>query len=333
MQGLHLKYYLVNEKQFDSAAIQNLNFEQVMSYWKEYVSDIKGQHIPIPPTPDNIIKLDNITLNNIKMNASDIKTIKNNILNGYQSDKFTVQGIVKQLQSYGLQNNSDYQINNLDDANLNQLLNFDSTGSASITITISDLATSTKCSGSTKIIIINMKNSLVNAVDLSQINFDTLTYNFSSFTTEQLKTWILKYIMNVLANYPYIDENNKQSLLQYQTDFDLQPFTNDILQNFLNSKTKTTLTLTISTLTTNKAVNSTTLTLINDPTTTPVPPDPPQPKPPTPIDPVDPITPPQPGWFKQGKNLVWFIPIVVLGSGTIFFALWWIKIRKSKKIK
>lgn len=40
-QGLHLKNYLVKYKQLTSKRMKELTFEQVMSYWKEYVSDVK----------------------------------------------------------------------------------------------------------------------------------------------------------------------------------------------------------------------------------------------------------------------------------------------------
>lgn len=261
LQGFHLKHYLVQYKQFNSKNIQKLQFEQVVSYWKEYVSNVKSQQIGPDSRIINMIDLNNIILDDIKMNYTSFNKIRNDIINN----------VSKQLQKYNLEYNHDYQIINFE-LSLNQLLQFDFNNNSQITLNISALATSTKARNSN---VIKVRNSKAydsdKIIDLAKIKFDLYQFNFSKFEVEQLQYWILRVINNKFQNL----ELN----LNYQSDYEINPFDISTLKDFINNKTTVTLNFVIkSQLSSNNIVNSTLLTLINNLDSEIAPIDPPIPK-------------------------------------------------------
>lgn len=331
LEGLHLKNYLITNKALNSKDIQLLTFEQVTSYWKEYVSGVVSNHVPPDPEPIQYLDLSMITIDTIKMYAIDVKTIKENI----------ISSIEKQLKKYGnIEYDVDYTINPTDfENNLNQLLVFNNHHSAILGgFSLVANPTSTLVTNSTKEFKIkNSHDAIDNIVDLSTIKFPNQEYDFSEFTTEHLKQFILEVVTKQLKNYHYIDQDKNEIPLVYNTDYEILNIDDVSLQKFLTNKTKTSLTVVIRALDsdTMHAVNSTTLLMINNPDAPPAPPNPPDPKPPTPVDPDNPDSPilPPSGWFTQGKNLAWFLPIAIFGTGGVVLCILWIKYRSNKKIK
>lgn len=113
-------------------------------------------------------------------------------------------------------------------------------------------------------------------IDLSSVNFAIQEFNFSDFNIEQLKSWILKDINQTFDFY-------KISLV-YKTDYGVKPLDDTTLKQFLASKTRFNLNITIFAQDKSlKCINGITLQLINNPKAPPAPPDPPvPPTPPTP---------------------------------------------------
>lgn len=316
-QGFHLKSYLVQYKGFNSKDIQGLSFEQVSSYWKEYVSDIKTQHQEPKVNPGNNIDLNTIQLAAIKMNTNEINMVRNNI----------ITSVTKQLSNYQLEYNLDYQINNLE-TNLIKLLDFDHSGNAIVKLTISSLDTSIKTRNSTTITVRNSKHYDPNKVtDLSKIKFDCYQYNFSQFTIEQLRGWILTAITN---KFQSLNIN-----LVYQIDYNVRLLDNAKLEQFISSKELTNLEIIIQAeILSDLAINSTNLILINDSDSDIVPPIPPNPKPDP--DPT-PLPPDNSNWMSRKENLIIMsMIIVILFSSVGVFIFFKYRLKKGiggKKIK
>lgn len=312
VHGLHLKNYLAREKLLDSKEISELNYEQVASYWKEYTSDIIAQRIIANPDPVNYLDLSKIALYTIKMNLTTVELIKQEIINQIRN----------QLANVDLVYTVDYEFYPFDDESITKLLDYDSSGNATINLTINALATSTKTIGSKTIKIINnIHYDPNNVVDLSKIEFTPAMqpFSFHDFTVEKLKQWILIYIDNTF-------KGNKNYLvtLDYEIDYGITPFDDETLAQFITSNERTSLEFTVyaqdSSL---KAINGTQFILINDPEA-PTAPD------------VPPIINPKPNpnesgrdsWIAKKTNLIILSVIVTLGVaglGTIIFVKYRLK--------
>lgn len=307
LQGFHLKNYLAKYKELNSKQMQDLSFEQVSSYWKEYVSDVKSQHIGPGVDPGEDFDFQDMKFETIKMNKDNVNEIREEI-------KKQVQ---EQLEDSKLVYGEDYELKPFDDDRLNQLLNYDSNGNAMMTLTISALATSVAVIGSNTIEVMNNLNyDPDKVVDLKNIKFDTKRYNFSEFTVDQLREWIFKDINSTFNRY--------QVSLDYPEDYGVSPLDEDVLTEFLTSKNVFSLVITIYSQDESiKAKNSTTLELINDPDAPIAPPDPdPNPDP----EPKDPKN-----WITKPVNLIIMSVVAVLivgGIGTVMF----LKFRLKKGI-
>lgn len=144
-QGIHLKNYLIKYKQADSKTMQALNFEQVMSFWKEYVSDVQSHRIGPDPNPVDYQDLGKLSFWTIKMNLTTVDLIRQEIIKQVQS----------QLTRTKLVYNVDYELKPFDETTLKKLLTYDAEGNSTINLNINALATSTKAIGSNTITIIN----------------------------------------------------------------------------------------------------------------------------------------------------------------------------------
>lgn len=312
IHGLHLKNYLAREKQFDSKQIAELNYEQTVSYWKEYTSDIISQRIAPDPYPINYIDLNQINLYTIKMNLTTIELIKEEI----------IRQIRENLNKFDLIYTLDYVFYPFDDESINKLLDYDSNGNATINLTVSALSTSTKVIGSKTIKIINnIHYDPNNVVDLSKIEFfpEMAPFSFHNFTIEQLRQWILTYVNNTFkSNKNYI------IALEYDIDYGITPFDDETLKQFINSKERTSLEFTVyaqdSSL---KAINGTQFILINDPEAPTAPIVPPI------INPIpNPNEPGKNSWIAKKTNLIILSVIVTLGVAglaTIIFVKYRLK--------
>jgi len=114
------------------------------------------------------------------MNLTTVELIKQEIINQIRN----------QLANVDLVYTVDYEFYPFDDESINKLLDYDSSGNATINLTINALATSTKTIGSKTIKIINnIHYDPNNVVDLSKIEFTPAMqpFSFHDFTVEKLK--------------------------------------------------------------------------------------------------------------------------------------------------
>lgn len=315
IHGLHLKNYLAREKLFDSKEILELTYEQVVSYWKEYTSDIIAQRIVPDPNPVTYFDLSKVDLYTIKMNLTTVELIKQEIINQVQ----------KQLTNANLIYGIDYEFYPFDDESIKKLLDYDNNGNATINLTINALATSTKAIGSKTIKIINnIHYDPDNVVDLSKIEFTPAMqpFSFHNFTIEHLKQWILIYIDNTF-------KTNKNYLiaLEYEIDYQIMPFDDETLKQFINSTTQINLEFTVYAQDNSlKAINATKFILINDPEAVLAPNLPPE------INPQpDPIEPGNDSWIAKKTNLIILTITVILGVGGIATIIF-VKYRLKKGI-
>lgn len=308
-QGLHLKNYLVKYKQLTSKRIQELTFEQVMSYWKEYVSDVKSQRVPPDPNPVDYQDLGKLSFWTIKMNLTTVDLIKQEI----------IKQVKEQLARTDLIYDVDYQLKPFDNETLKNLLNYDSAGNATIDLNINALATSTKAIGTNTIKIINNTHyDSKTVIDLSTVKFAIRQFNFSSFTIEQLKAWIFQDINQTFEFY--------QISLAYPDDYGVRPLDDATLNQFLTAEKLTRLTITIYAQDESlKAINGTTLELVNDPDAPIVPPDPPGPDP----DPK-PTPDPNPGGITASTSATWIVSLV-LGFIVVTIVVVYLKYHSKKK--
>ncbi|MBE4704428.1 Mbov_0399 family ICE element protein [Spiroplasma platyhelix] len=301
IHGFHLKNYLAKYKNLDSGNISILNYEQVVSYWKEYTSDIIAQRIPVDPNPANYLDLSEISFWTIKMNLTSVDLIKEEIIKQVQS----------QLAKTSLIYQEDYQFKSFGDDRIKELLDYDSEGDATIELDISALTTSTRAIGSNTI---KVKNNIHydpdRVFDLSKIKPWFYTQNFSELTIEQLRdNWILASIEKKLIS--------AKAELVYQTDYGVQSIDDETLAQFISSKELVSLSITIYALDSSlKVINGTTLELTNDPEGQIAPTKPPAPDPdPNPL-------PPNNTWIAKQTNLIIMSVVVVLivtTIGTIIF--------------
>jgi len=316
IHGYHLKDFLVTCKQLNSTQIQTLTFENVMSYWKEYVSDLNRNAIPPTPHPINYLDLSKLNLDSIKMNLTTVDLLRHQI----------VFAIIKLLNHYQLVNNSDYEIKPLDDTSLQQLLQFKTVSDiqiATLMININSITTSTRAIGNTTIKIKNSPQyDPKHVIDLSNIKLQTWEYDFHNFTIDQIRKWIID---DIKINFI----NQGASNLIYDLDYHVSNLTDGILKDFLdNRKAIKTLVFTIRADDDHMQVQgSTTLMLINNAKATPAPSNPP-----TPEDPNPPIPLPNQSWFSNGNNLAWFLPLTIGSCGTILAISYYCYVKNKKGI-
>lgn len=300
-QGFHLKNYLAKYKFLDSKAIQELSFEQVSSYWKEYVSDVNSDRIGPGIDPNDTVDLKNIVIDDIKTNNSDINLLREEIVNK----------ITTKLNDYQLIYQVDYQIDDLE-ANLKKLIEYQEGHDVSVTLNISALETSIKARNSRQIRVRNSRDyHPEDVIDLSKLKLSSYRYDFSQFSIEELRAWILSSIDKQFTALAVT--------LVYQADYLVDNLEDETLSQFINTKGLVELTFRISAVfESNLAVGSTTLLYINDPDEQVAPPEPPDPKP----DP-DPNPPSQDQKvWNQKKSLILMSVIVMIvfaSSATIFY--------------
>lgn len=310
IHGVHLKYFLVTYKDLDSKDLMTLNYEQVVSYWKEYVSMIANLQLPPDPNPITYFDLGDLTIVSLKMNMTTIELIKQEL----------VRQIKEKTKGTKLVYNEDYHFDQFDDSVLSKLLEYDNNGIAKINLSISALPTSTRAIGTKSFVVVNNLNfDPDHVVDLDQIKFAPYTANFSEFTVEQLRKWILTGVANKVAD--------QAISISYPDDYGVQPLDDAILQEFIVSQEPFTLALTIYAAEDSaKTVGATTWALTNDLNAEPAPPDPPGPDP----DPK-PEPPKENSWNTRKTNLIIISVIVLLAFGTTS-GLLFIKYRMKKGI-
>lgn len=296
IHGIHLKNYLAIHKNLDSKDIAQLNYEQVSSYWKEYTSGIISQWNQPDPNPADYQDLGKITFWTVKMNLTTVDLIKEEI----------IRQIKNQLSKTNLEYIDDYEFNPFDDKSIEQLLNYDSEGNAEMSLNIKATSTSTKAIGENSFNVVNNTHFDPNEVfDLSSIEPWTIIKNFSERTIAELRdNWILGSIADKLKN--------AKADLVYEIDYEVKPLDDEILQEFLDSKERFSLEITIAAQDSSlKAINGTTLEMVNDPDAEIAPTEPPDPDP-------DPKPNPDDGsWITKKANLIIISVVTVIVTVTV----------------
>ncbi|WP_339020233.1 hypothetical protein [Spiroplasma endosymbiont of Atherix ibis] len=81
LQGVHLKNYLIAYTTINtSQKIEQLTYEQVIMYWKKYVSDQISQKVDVPQIPVSFKDLNNLNISSLKMNEINPIEVKNKII-------------------------------------------------------------------------------------------------------------------------------------------------------------------------------------------------------------------------------------------------------------
>ncbi len=343
LQGSHLKNYLINYTTINtSQKIEQLSYEQVIMYWKKYVSDQISQKVDVPQTPVNFKDLKNLNMSNLKMNELNPIEVRNKIVEHIKKyvKKYSDNAVYK--EDYTICDSNENQIENID---FKDFTSFDENKKIKkINLYIMAINTSSLLIGRKEFTIINNKDFEENNVlDLSKINnLKEIKYNFTNLSNEKkqnfVKNYIYDYVEKILESYKPI--NIKWDYI-YKEDYyisinskdgvdikDLDTFEKTI-SLFLNSKEESSIEVFINSSDDSiKLSGFTSYKIINDPSSKEVAPD--KPTPPTPPDNKN----HQEDKTKiYKKNLWWIISCVIPFIGLIIFFIWWKKNKKNKRIK
>ncbi|WHQ37051.1 Mbov_0399 family ICE element protein [Spiroplasma sp. SV19] len=330
IHGVHLKNYLAKWKNLNSTDIGQLSYEQVMSYWKEYTSDVIAQRIPPDPNPANYVDITG-NLPIIKMNETEINVIANNIIEAV--NKYMM------LKGPKVKLNSDYNVYSLDGKDITvdkrglKVLLQNKTTPQYLELRVKASPTSTLLIGTASV---QVRNSVsydpVTVRDLSKIKFNQYKYNFNSFTAEELRNWIYQDVDNYMKIYGYNDiilnqdygvSGNKIPRADPVTHHNTPGDLNDVLlNNFLNniSGIKTLTLIIYADNASDKTTGYSYHQLINDPESKPVPPTPPLPPNPD----ANPESP------HSKKYLSWLLPVILCPLIVVSIGMIWLIIRKKK---
>lgn len=201
IHGKHLKNFLITYKNLNSKEIFALTYEQVVSYWKEYTSDIMAQKIPAIPEPDNYYKLEK-NLPIVKMNEHELGEIVRIIK--AEVAEFITSKVPKAVYTI------DYKIYNKDhiDITENNSVLADLLNNAEqpqyMNLFVEASPTSTLLIGTAKVEVKNSKNYDPNNVyNLSKVRFRNQSYNFADFSPSQLRIWIEEWVAKGISVYQY----------------------------------------------------------------------------------------------------------------------------------
>jgi len=343
LQGIHLKNYLIAYTSINtSQKIEQLTYEQIIMYWKKYVSDQISQKVDVPQIPVSYKDLNNLNINSLKMNEINPIEVKNKIIDHVKKNmsKFNDKSIYK--TDYIICDSNENQIENLE---FSDFVTLNANNKIKkISLFVKSLNTSTLLTGKKEFSVINNKDFEENKVlDLSKINnLKDIKYNFSD-ASEEIKqnfinNYIYEYVEKILENYK---PNNVNWNYDYKVDYyisinsknetDIKESTNldELVDKFLNSKKQETLEIFINSNDESiKLSGFTSYKIINDPSSKEVAPD--KPTPPTPPDNKN----HQEDKSKiYRKNLWWIISCVIPLIGLIIFFIWWKKNKRNKRIK
>ncbi|WP_346350231.1 Mbov_0399 family ICE element protein [Spiroplasma endosymbiont of Calodromius spilotus] len=196
-QGRHLKNYMINYKKWNTDNdLAKLNYEAVLSYWRDYVSDIRN-HLAVNESINNFKALNDLNISALKMNVKDIKTIKDKI-NKYvwqEINKLSLLATINKDYIIQIYKNSQWQ--KLTDDDLNQLITNQQEQTKAITIKIKALNTSMFLIGETNQfkVINNLNYDESKVIDLSKIKYKNQEYNFKDKTKDNIfNNYIMEYI-------------------------------------------------------------------------------------------------------------------------------------------
>ncbi|WP_339023948.1 hypothetical protein [Spiroplasma endosymbiont of Agriotes lineatus] len=196
-QGRHLKNYMINCKKWNTDNdLAKLNFEAMLSYWRDYVSDIRN-HLAVNESINNFKSLNDLNISALKMNAKNIKTIRDKI-NKYvwqEINKISLLAIIN--KDYIIQIYKNQQWQKLTDDNLNELITNYQEQTKATMIRIKALNTSMILIGETNQFkfINNLNYDESRVIDLSKIKYQNQEYNFKDKTKDNIfNNYIMEYI-------------------------------------------------------------------------------------------------------------------------------------------
>ncbi|WP_157806916.1 Mbov_0399 family ICE element protein [Spiroplasma floricola] len=341
LAGIHLKNYLISYTTINtSQKIEDLTYEQIIMYWKKYVSDQISQKIDVPQNPVSYKDLKNLNISSLKMNEINPLEVKNKIINHVKKyvEKFIKNSVYK--TDYIICDENENQIEELD---FQDFINLSENNKyKKITLFIKALGTSSLLIGRQNFNIINNKEFEESKnFDLSTIkDLKSIRYNFTNADNQIkrnfLNNYIYEYVKKILQIYKpkkidweyeydkdyYISLNSSQGK-DIKVDTDLEK----ILYKFLNSKTQVVLEVFI--ISRDESIKLSGLTnykIINDPKNSNVAPEVPEP-------------PFKPEVSKKNnisnRTVRWWIILIICFSILLlilFGVILW-KRRKVKKVK
>ncbi len=198
VQARHLKDYL-RMKNFTSVDIQTADYEHLMTYWNNYVQDVaRGVSIPTPTAYINLNFQSGMA--KILMNQTTDEGIKKKIHDAVEKYMTSISSDFIYNTDYIITNsaNGTIPLEQLNVVDLEQTItnNYSASGS----LVIKSLATSTKLIGTKSFDILNSAIVQENKVlDLSQVTFQDEEYNFSNLSISSFEhQYIDLYIHNIL---------------------------------------------------------------------------------------------------------------------------------------
>jgi len=350
LQGKHLKNYLIKYTEINTTQkIDDLSYEQLIVYWKKYVSDQLTQKVDVPQEPVNYKDLSNLNISNLKMNEINPIDVKNKILKHINKYVTLFSRNVVYKSDYFVNDSDGNDIENVDFSNF---INLNETNPIKkIVIQIKASNTSTLLIGKKQFTVINNKDFDENKVlDLSTINnLKDIKFNFTDAdkTTKDnfIENYIINYVLQILNLYK---PKNVEWDYFYKIDYiitidgtggsnisDNKNFKQKI-NTFLSAKEDVMLEIFIVSVDDSiKLSNFTSYKIFNTPSSNNVAPEKPDP-------PVKPRDPSNPDWNGGNvnetseynkNNLYWLISLIIPTVGMIWFIIWYRKNRKNKSIK
>ncbi|WP_342276689.1 hypothetical protein [Spiroplasma endosymbiont of Nebria brevicollis] len=188
---------MINYKKWNTDNdLAKLNYEAVLSYWRDYVSDIRN-HLAVNESINNFKSLNDLNISALKMNAKDIKTIRDKI-NKYvwqEINKISLLAIIN--KDYIIQIYKNQQWQKLTDDDLIELITNQQEQTKATIIRIKALNTSTILIGETNQfkVINNLNYDESKVIDLSKIKYQNQEYNFKDKTKDNIfNNYIMEYI-------------------------------------------------------------------------------------------------------------------------------------------
>ncbi|UWD34620.1 hypothetical protein NX779_02265 [Mycoplasma cottewii] len=256
--GQHLKFFLIHNQLIKSTnEVNKYSYEEIVSLWNYYVSTVKQGTVVLPHGVARIKPLYNVNFHSIKITA----TTK------VQAVNLIKQSALKQIQQQLKSDQislDDFEIVDENTKNWNDFLDINNDNKEMIVKFKANPTSLHLSDTSLNVSILNSKNFLFKTNDLSQMNFQNITANFSDYlkrdnTSEEtgqemfVNNYVTQHIYNTirthrqnesdltLQNIDYEIYINNQKLTQFQFKFNLknqQTIDKVIKEFFENVKTK-----------------------------------------------------------------------------------------------
>lgn len=229
IHGHHLRDYLNIYINLTFEKIFSLSYEKIMAYWKDYTSSVILGRVSL-----SIEHLNYINLSTISELSFVIKIINNKIIN----IKYNIVSIIQnRLKKYKLLYLQDYNIfykNQIIDNFSDEIFDLALAQKNQnqwiwINIEIKASQFSKLVFGNRVIQIGNYQNlNFTKIFNLQTININDQIFNFTNFSVNDLKIWLIKYIK--------FNINDIGIKLIYENDYNIFPLEEQIFLNFIEIK-------------------------------------------------------------------------------------------------